>query len=231
MDIPKATIRIIGTNHVAKQSAEEIERVFREFDPDIVAVELDRRRLQGLQEPKQKEGLPISMIKEIGVVGYAFLVIGRKLQQRMGSIVKVEPGIDMLTAVELAKSHHKQVSLVDQDILITMRRLSKQFSWKEKFRLVWDLLSSPFAKEKIHISLDKVPDKKVLDKIMKILKDRYPSIYTVLIIERNIAMVRNLDAVIRRNPGKKILLVIGAGHGEDLRDRLHLMKNIADIMS
>lgn len=226
MDIPKSTIKIIGTSHIAKHSAKEIEETFFEFQPDIIAVELDMRRLQSLRNPNN-QSLPLSLVQQIGLTGYIFASIGKAMQKKLGNIVKVEPGVDMLTAVKLAEQHHKQLKLVDQDVLVTMRHLSKKFTWKEKLRVVRDIFSSG---KKYNIRLDRVPDKKVIEQLIGMMKERYPSLYHVLIVERNIVMARNLDMIVRRNPGKKILLVIGAGHDEDLRNRLKVMERIADII-
>jgi pheromone shutdown protein TraB len=229
MDEVKSQIRIVGTSHIAKQSEREIQVAYDSFQPDIIAIELDRRRLQSLLAKDQDQRLPLSMIKQIGVTGYLFAVIGKAAQKKMGNIVNVNPGVDLLAAVELAKKHEKQLHLVDQDILITMKHLSKQFSFREKMRVVGDVILAPFQK-KIKFDFRKIPEKKVIKELIGLLKDRYPSLYNVLIVERNIIMAKHLDAIVRKNPGKRILLVIGAGHEEDLRLRLKNMERIAEIL-
>lgn len=215
-------IQIIGTSHISKHSAIEIERAIIEFAPDVVAVELDKRRLESLQTRKEgeKHRIPLSMVRQVGVTGYLFLVIGGVLQRKLAGIVDVEPGIDMLAAVNAATARNLTVLLVDQDILVTMRRLSAAFTWREKFRLLFDVMSAPFRREKIAINLEKVPSAATIRKLMGLLKDKYPSLYAVLIEERNIHMCLALDKFVRLNPEKRILLVVGAGHEEDLRERL-----------
>ena len=210
-DLPKARIRIVGTSHIATKSAEEIDRVYTEFQPDIICVELDKR--------------------QVGMTGYLFLVIGRYVQKKLGGVVKVEPGVDMLMAVETARKHEKKLFLIDQDIIITTRRLSSQFTFREKMRVLWDVISAPFNKKmkRVNVHLDRVPDDKTLAMLMGLLKERYPSLYNVLIVERNVVMARNLDNIVRKNPGKSIMVVIGKGHEEDLRMRLRMMTN-ADIL-
>ena len=232
-EISKAEIRIIGTSHIAAASAHEIEQVYDEFQPDLICVELDKRRLRSLDERAagaKDQRLPLSLIGQMGLTGYLFIVIGRYVQKRLGGIVKVEPGIDMLKAVELARRDQKKLFLVDQDVMITTRRLSSQFTFREKMRMLWDVISAPFNKKMKKIKLDRVPDDKTLKMLMDLLKERYPSLHNVLIIERNIVMARNLDHIVRKNPGRKIILVIGKGHEEDLRLRLKMMKNIAEVI-
>jgi len=41
-------LTIIGTSHIAKQSLDEVERAINVEKPDIIALELDRRRLYSL---------------------------------------------------------------------------------------------------------------------------------------------------------------------------------------
>jgi len=229
----KANVHLLGTSHIAKQSVHEIEQTYMAFSPDIVCVELDRGRLTSLLEEqymKKKQTLPLTLIGRIGLTGYLFVLIGRTLQKKLGNIVDVQPGVDMMCAVTIAREHNKPLFCIDQDIIITMRHLSSQFTFKEKMRLLFDLLSAPFLKQKINISLHKVPKKEIIITLLKILRDRYPSLYNVLIVERNIVMARILDSIIRKNPGKKILVVIGAGHEDDLRERLRNMERIATIV-
>jgi len=235
--LPKSVIRIVGTSHIAKESERHIKRVYAEFQPDIIAVELDKRRLEGLLDkiahPEQKEQrLPLSMARTVGVTGYLFLLIGRTMQKRLGSIVDVQPGVDMLAGVMLAKQHGKKLALVDRDIMITLRRLSQAFTFREKMRMLWDVISAPFVpkSKRPKIALDKVPESKLITELMSLLKERYPSLHNVLIVERNIYMAVRLDGLVRANPGKKILLIIGAGHEEDLRERLENLTYLVDVV-
>ena len=218
----QSEIRIIGTSHISKKSAAQIRKAFEEFQPDIIAVELDRRRLQSLQEMaagKRPGRPPLSLIRQVGLLGWLFLAIGGWLQRKLADIVKVMPGVDMLAAVQLSQEHEKRLALVDQDVAVTMRRLSKHITWREKARIVWDVLTAPFQRKKFNVRLDGVPDEKTIKELMGMLRERYPSIYHALIVERNIVMATKLDRIARAHPGK-ILLVVGAGHEEDLRERL-----------
>lgn len=207
-------VKIIGTSHIAKESIAKINEEFSKFDPDIVCVELDNKRLHSLLSD-QKPDRSLRGIKHYGFQGYLFAVIGGYIQEKLGHIVGVKPGSDMLTAVKLSKSKGKILHLIDQDIEITLRRFSKAFTWREKFRLVADIIKAPFSK-KINIDLNKVPKEELINKLMNDLKKRYPSIYKVLIDERNHVMAKNIYTIMSKNEHKKILVIIGAGHEEAL---------------
>lgn len=206
---------IIGTSHIARQSVKEINERFSELNPDIVCVELDHKRLHGLLTDA-KPDYSLSGIKRYGLQGYLFAVIAGLLQRKLGNVVGVRPGSDMLEAVNLARNNGKQLMLIDQDIEITLRRFSKEFTFKEKMRLLWDIIRSPFSKQKIKINLNEVPKEKLITEMMNQLKERYPSLYNVLIHERNVVMARNLVKILEKNPEKKILAVIGAGHEKEM---------------
>lgn len=218
----KSQLVILGTSHISKDSAKEIQNVVEKFNPDAIAVELDMRRLRSLKDRQkgEKQKLPLSLIRQTGVTGYLFLLIGSWIQKKLAGIVKVEPGVDMLAAVHAAAKHKKKLLLVDQDIMITMKNLRKQFTFKEKLRLVWDVIASPFQKQKLKIDLKKVPSKKIIKQLLGLMKQRYPGMYKSLLSDRNVHMCAQLDFYARMHQGQKILLVIGAGHEEDIRKRI-----------
>ncbi|NQU98382.1 TraB family protein [Candidatus Woesearchaeota archaeon] len=212
-------LQIIGTSHISRDSINEINNSIESFKPDIIAVELDKRRYYSLLLEKQKNS-SLPNIFKIGLSGYLFLIIGKFLQKKLGSIVGVEPGSDMKKAVELAKQNNISLELIDRDIEITLKRFSQKFSFKEKITLFKDLFSAPFSKKKMFIDISKVPKKELINKILNELKNRYPNIYSVLIEERNKYMAKKLFKISKENVDKKILCVIGAGHEEGLKKEL-----------
>jgi pheromone shutdown-related protein TraB len=207
-------MKLVGTSHIAKASIERINAVFDSFKPDIICVELDRKRLHALLTD-QKPDYSISGIRRYGLQGYLFAVIGGLIQRKLGNVVGIKPGSDMLAAVKISMEHKKELSLVDQDIEITLRKFSKKFSFKEKFRLIWDIIKSPFSK-KMSFDLNNVPASEIIEKLMKQMKDRYPNLYFVLVEERNQIMAKNIYNIMSKNPEKKIMAVIGAGHEKEM---------------
>jgi pheromone shutdown-related protein TraB len=207
-------IRLIGTSHIAKESIQKIHEEFSNLNPDIVCVELDNKRLHALLTD-QKPDRSLSGIKKYGLQGYLFAVIGGYVQEKLGNVVGVKAGSDMLTAINLAKSSNKQLSLIDQDIEVTLKRFSKAFTWREKFRLFRDILKAPFSK-KMQIDLNTIPKEELISKLMGDLKKRYPNIHKVLVEERNQVMAKNIYKIMSKNEDKRILVIIGAGHEKEL---------------
>lgn len=219
-------IQIIGTSHIAKQSVDEITKAITTEKPDIIAVELDMQRASALLQ-KQKNKVPLSSIAEIGIKGYLFVKIGQLVQQKLGKIVGIAPGSEMKTAIQLAQKHHLEVAFIDQPIQITLRNFSKEFTWREKGRFISDIFKGIFfpkkQMEKIgmdKIDLRKVPAAHIVSKLVKHMKERYPSIYKTLIEDRNKFMVKRLVHLQKENPDKIIIAVVGAGHKEGMEKLL-----------
>ncbi len=213
---------IIGTSHIAESSIKEIEFFFQRENPDIVAVELDTNRLHALLS-NQKPNYSLLLIPQLGFKGYLFGVIGSLLQQKLGNIVGIKPGSDMLRAVKLAQMNNKKIALIDRDVRVTLSRLSKAIGWKEKLNFIVDLFSAPFSK-RMKINLKQVPEKELIKKLLGLLKKRYPGLYKVLVEERNKVMALKLRSIMENYPDKKTMVIIGAGHEADL---LRLIKSLA----
>ena len=124
---------LIGTSHIAKASIDEIKEAFHSVKPNFVAVELDKRRLASLLSNKSQT-LGLSNIRFIGVKGYLFALLGHYVQKKLGSIVQIKPGSDMLEGVNLARQNNKKLFLVDQDITITLKKFSKNLSFEDIWR-------------------------------------------------------------------------------------------------
>ncbi len=223
---------LIGTSHIAKESLEEVTKTVEKEKPDILALELDKKRFYALTH-QTKRKLKLKDIKRIGFKGFLFNIIGAWVEKKLGKIVGVEPGSEMITAIGLAKKHNIKIALIDQDIELTLRRVSNAFSWKEKFNFLVDIIKGTFFKKtqmkKMGIKkldLSKVPPKKLIKKLTKIMKKRYPGLYLVLVEERNKVMAANLKRIIQENPKKKIVAVVGAGHQEEL---MELIKRDSEI--
>jgi pheromone shutdown-related protein TraB len=219
-------VKIIGTSHIAQGSVDEIKAAVTAWKPDIVAIELDLQRASALMA-EEKSKVSLAMILKIGVKGYLFAKIGQFVQQKLGKVVGVSPGSEMKAAMELTRKEKLEIAFIDQPIQITLKKFSKYLTWKEKFRFVYDMLKGLlFPKKQIkalgldQFDLTKVPGKEVIKKMMNMMKKTYPNVYRALVSDRNKYMVKNIVKLLRKNPGKKILVVVGAGHQEGMEKLL-----------
>ena len=210
MDIEN--LHIIGSSHISKQSLDEVGNYIETEKPEIIALELDKTRLFSLLSKNKKKVSAIFMIRKFGVKGYIFNLIGAFVEKKLGEIVGVKPGSEMKLAFELARYYDAKISLIDQEIEITLKRLSKYFTWREKGRIVIDICTAGFKKKKIPFDISKVPEDKIIEELLDQVRTRYPNLYKVLIYERNVVMANRLAALIIHYPEKKILAIVGAGH-------------------
>ncbi len=217
-------VRIIGSSHIASESVRKVRKAVGEWKPDIVALELDPRRLSALLR-EEKRGIPLSAVAKLGIQGYLFALIAGWASRKLGNIVGTSPGDEMKEAYLLAQKNKLGVALIDRDIEITLRRFSRYFTWREKLRMLRDMATAVFNKKKVlekygSIDFSRVPGQKVIELVLEEASQKYPSLYKVLISERDEIMARNIMRLSSENPGKKILVVVGAGHVKGIRELL-----------
>lgn len=203
-------LTIIGTSHISPKSVEQVKNTIKEIKPEIIAIELDKKRYYALTT-KTNNKINLSYIKKIGLKGFLFALIGKWAEKKLGQVTGISPGTEMLTAINLAKQTNTPLSFIDQDIDITLKKLSKAITWKEKFNFIADIFKAIILrKQEIKFDITKVPEEKIIKQLIDKVKIRYPSIYKVLIQQRNVVISKNLFDLMLSN--KKILAIIGAGH-------------------
>jgi len=213
--------KIVGTSHISRESVAEIEQAIIDFEPHIVAIELDIKRAIALTSNKKAKSNFRDIFK-IGVKAFIFVKVGQYVQQKLGKMVGVIPGSEMKAAMFLAKKKKLKIALIDQPIDITLKKLSKAFTWREKWNFIKDIFRGIFFRKKQLeklgldegevLDLTKVPSEKLIKKLLKSMKQNYPSIYEVILEGRNRYMVKALININKKNPGEKILVVVGAAH-------------------
>jgi len=220
---------IIGTSHIAKQSLDEVKNIIEEEKPGIVALELDEKRLYALMHSK-KEKISFYNIFKVGFKGFLFSLLGAWAEKKLGEYVGVMPGAEMKQAVKLAGKNKIKLALIDQDIEITLKRLSKTLTWREKWNFVVDVFKAVVLRQKeVEFDLRTVPSKKLIKELIDKVKKRYPNIYNVLVKERNEIMAKRLVRLMKEKSDEKIVAIVGAGHEEEIVDLIKKEINKMDI--
>jgi len=221
-------LTLVGTNHVSEKSVLEIKDTIRQGF-SAVAIELDSKRLYSLLNPsKQNEKIDFSVIFKVGLNGFLFALLGRYVQKKIGAKLNVKPGSDMLEAYKQAKEYDCKIFLIDQDIDIVLKKISKEIKFKEKLKFIFDLFSSLiFPKKYIkkygldNFNLDSVPSQEIIDKLLFAMSNDYPSVYKILVEDRNKLMAKRLYKIM--NTHNSVLGVVGAGHETEIID---ILKNL-----
>ncbi|MEM0230866.1 MAG: TraB/GumN family protein [Candidatus Woesearchaeota archaeon] len=216
----KKRLLIVGTSHIATSTSKLIRDKFSEFSPEICALELDSNRMQALMSVlEEKRGPSLSDTKKLGFKGYLFAKIGGIIQKRLGESIGSTPGVDMKAAIMEAKRREIPIFLIDRNLEITLKEFSRRFTLREASRMAWDLISGILFKrgmiaQDVQLDLEKVPEDEVVKRAVEEIKKRYPSLYEVLVEDRNRIMASRIVEIMRSNPGKKVIAVLGAGHKE-----------------
>lgn len=214
-----AKIKLLGTSHVSPKSVEQVKRSIDELQPDIVCVELDKHRLDGMLS-KEKQSKSPKLIFKIGAGGYIFLLFGSYVQKKIAQKLGMKPGQDMLTAVEYSKG--RKVALIDQPAHITLKKMSKALTFFTMCKILFSTLfkSKKMAAELGIIDVSGVPPPDVIEKLLLYMKKDYPKIYHVLVEERNIYMVQRIKNLTKQFPEATLLVVVGAAHVQGMKELL-----------
>lgn len=204
---------LLGTSHISIVSISEVKSSIMENEPKIIALELDRPRFNALIYKKRGKSF-IRDIRHIGFKGFLFNIIGAYIEKKLGKLTGVSPGDEMKAAVKLAFERKLEIALIDQDIRLTLRNISRRMTWREKLRFIMEILTTGLFGSKLKINLSKVPSKEVIRKLTAQLRKKYPSLYTSLIEDRNKIMAKRLYTLMATN--KKILAIVGAGHEDEI---------------
>ncbi len=225
-------LTIIGTSHIAQQSVLQVEKTLQTKEYHIVALELDRQRFMGIQEQERK-GIKLRDIKKVGFKGYLFSLIGAYAEKKLGESVGTKPGAEMLKAIEIAREKKIQIALIDQDVQVTLQKISKAINRKVKWQFFKDILRGIFFRKKemkrlgiTNFDLRTVPESVVIEKMIQDVQTRYPSLYKVLIEERNEIMAKKLHHLIEAYPEKQIVAIVGAGHEKEI---IRIIKELQKI--
>ena len=136
----EGSVTVVGTAHVSHESVEEVKETIERERPDVVAVELDEGRYKRLQGETPDDIDPGDVIS--GRTVYQFLAywLLSYVQARLGDEFDIEPGADMMAAIESARTHGSGIALVDRDIQMTVQRLWSRMRFREKLKILAALL-------------------------------------------------------------------------------------------
>jgi len=135
----RGDVTVVGTAHVSSESVREVEETIERVRPDTVAVELDEGRYRQLQGEEPDDLDASDLIRGNTVFQFLAYWMLSYVQTQLGERFDVEPGADMLAAVETAEGLGLDVGLVDRDIQTTIQRFWARMTLVEKLRMIGGL--------------------------------------------------------------------------------------------
>ena len=208
-------LTIIGTAHVSSESVDEVKDAIYEQHPEVVAIELDRGRyiriknqMMGIEED---DAISVTQIIKENKVGLFFTttLLGY-FQSKIGADVDVKPGSEMIGAIEACEDLGIPIALIDREINTTLQRALNKMGFVEKAKFLFGLLTSVVGgdDEEEEIDIEELKNPENLDDLMEMFKDEAPSVYEVLVHERDAYLAGKLLQI----PQDHVIAVVGAGH-------------------
>lgn len=220
-------IIIIGTAHVSRQSAEEVKMVIETEKPDVVCIELDQQRYNSIVHQAQWQKMDIfKIIKEKKSTFLLVNLVISSFQKRIAKQFGIQPGQEMIQAIESAKEIDSSIVLADRNIQITFLRIWHGIGLKGKVQLLTNIFFSFFDDEKItEEELEKLKANDTLTSLLEEFTNSFPKLKKYLVDERD----QYLAQKIKEAPGKKIVAVLGAAHVPGVTKEIHKEHNLSEL--
>jgi pheromone shutdown-related protein TraB len=228
-------IIIIGTAHVSEESVREVREAIEKEKPDIVAVELDQGRYKGMTDPDSVPDQQLSfkeILKPDQMLYYLLYGFLAYFQRKMGEQMGVPPGSEMFAAIDGAHEIGADLALIDRDIQITFKRFLAKLSFMEKLKMGFSLLKGMIFgdDEEQEIDINDMTNQDVITAMIEEFRKFAPTAASVLIDERDAYLAGNiLKTAQMAGSGKKIVVVIGAGHRQGIMNYLQNPSTIPDL--
>lgn len=201
---------LVGTAHVSRKSAEQVQAVIEAEQPDTVCIELDRQRYQSIVDgQKWKDTDIFRIIREKKATLLLMNLIISSFQRRIAKQFGVVPGQEMLQGITSAKDVGAKLVLADRDIQVTFQRVWHGIGFFGKLRLMMQIMLSLFGGEDItEEDMEKLKSKDMLSAMLDEFTESFPQLKIPLIDERD----QYLSQKIKTAPGQKVVAVLGAAH-------------------
>ena len=213
---------IIGTAHVSRASAEAVKDLAGSGDFDAIAVELCQARYDALTAERKWTDLDLYKVLRQGKAGLVMANLALSAyQRRIAEQFGIEPGAEMRAAAVAAKERNLPLQLVDRDLATTLRRSYASVPWYKRMYLMAGLAVGMVSSEEIdEESIEKLKEGDILESTFTEFAEQSPELFEALISERDRYMASRLRQENADQSGRKVLLVIGAGHMEGLSGHL-----------
>lgn len=211
--IEGAHVRLLGTAHVSKASAEAVAQEIADGDYDCVAIELCGGRHRALADPTALAKMDLYQVIRQGQAPMitATLALGA-FQARIAEQLGTEPGAEMRAAMEGAAARDIELALIDRDVGVTLKRIYRNVPWWKRAYLFSGLLASVLAPEELdEAGVERLKQDDLLEATFAQFAARAPAIYEPLVAERDRYMSARIEQLVAAGR-RRILVVIGAAH-------------------
>ena len=213
---------VIGTAHVSRASAEAVRELAGSGAFDAIAVELCQARYDALTAERKWTDLDLFRVLREGKAGLVMANLALSAyQRRIAEQFGIEPGAEMRAAAVAARANGLPLQLVDRDLATTLRRSYANVPWYKRFYLMAGLALGMVSSDEIdEEAIEKLKEGDILESTFTEFAEHSPELFESLITERDRYMAARLREENAGHAGRKVLVVIGAGHMEGLAGNL-----------
>ena len=213
---------LIGTAHVSRASADAVRELAGSGEFDSIAVELCQARYDALTAERKWTDLDLYRILREGKAGLVMANLALSAyQRRIADQFGIEPGAEMRAAAVAAKAHGLPLQLVDRDLATTLRRSYASVPWYKRLYLMTGLALGMVSSDEIdEEAIEKLKEGDILESTFTEFAEHSPELFRALIAERDRYMAARLREDNAGQEGRRVLVVIGAGHMEGLAGHL-----------
>ena len=214
LQLGASRVTLLGTAHVSRASAEQVRALLAGGDYDAVAVELCPSRYNALLNPDELAKMDLFRVLRDGKAPMvvASLALGA-YQQRLADQFGIEPGAEQRQAIRSAQESELPILLIDREIGVTLKRVSRNLPWWQRFGLFAGLVASLMTSEDVdEAEIERLKEGDVLESTFAQFAERERHLYEPLIEERDQYMAARLREEIERSGHANVLAVVGAGH-------------------
>ncbi|XP_076363630.1 traB domain-containing protein-like isoform X2 [Tachypleus tridentatus] len=222
-------VYLVGTAHFSNESQDDVSKTIIATQPDIVMVELCRRRanILALDEKtilEESRNMNLEKVRDAirqnGVVQGVMYLLLLSMSAHLTKELGMAPGGEFRRAFSEAKKVPGcLIHLGDRPIQITLQRVLASLSLWQKLRVAWYMLTSkePISKEEV----EKCKQRDLLEEMLAEMTGEFPALSTVFVKERDmyLAYSLRLAATPLQDPkspnGMKptvVVGVVGIGH-------------------
>jgi pheromone shutdown-related protein TraB len=225
--IPPSEIIIVGTAHVSEKSVREVVSAIERVKPNIVAVELCKARYDAIKGKVENTEIPVKeLLKEGKIYFYIVHLLLAHVQKKFADQMGIQPGAEMIAAIDAAEASGAQIALIDRDVQVTLQRFWGKMGFIEKLKIMAGLIAAVLGiggtKD---IDMDTITNQDIVSMLVEEFRESSPNAVRVLIDERDAYMSRNLIRL-AGSGGNKIVAVIGAGHRGGIQKYLEDPKSL-----
>jgi len=205
---------LLGTAHVSRASVAAVRSLIEHSDFDAIAVELCDTRFRAMRDREAWRNLDLLKIIREGKAGMVAANLALSAyQRRLAEQFGIEPGAEMKVAADLAEQRGKPLWLIDREISTTLKRAYRSVRLRDRLGIFSGLVASLFERGDVaEEEIEKLKQGDMLQSAFSEFAQQSEPLYRSLIAERDTFMAARLREESAKQPLRRVLAVVGAGH-------------------